>query len=240
MNKENSVRLIKAVIFDCDGTLIDSEMNHYLAWKEVLARRDVPFSMNEYYSLIGRSGESIAKLFSKQLNNSNFHDLFNEKREAYLKTSQENLSPIHGTVNFLKELAGIKNKLGLKLAVASAATTLELSKNIAYLGVKDMLDEIISGHDDLKGYSDPEGVNKPKPYIYLHTAKLLNVLPEECIVIEDSQSGVAAAVHAGCFTIAAPNPYTKSHDLSLAHKRIESFRDVNVNQFLDLKFEKDN
>ena len=83
-------------------------------------------------------------------------------------------------------------------------------------------------------YSDPEGVNKPKPYIYLHAAKLLGVSPEGCVVIEDSPPGIAAGVSAGCFTIAVPNDCSRHQDLSEAHLCLESFSNMNYADLLHL------
>lgn len=81
-------------------------------------------------------------------------------------------------------------------------------------------------------YKDPEGTNKPKPYVYLKAAKMLGIEPRQCIAIEDSRSGISAAVAAGCITVAVPNDFTKRQDLSHAHFKIESFAGLNFNGFL--------
>jgi len=79
-----------------------------------------------------------------------------------------------------------------------------------------------------------KGVNKPKPYIYLHAMKKLGVSSQNTVVIEDSASGAAASVSAGCFTIAVPNDYTQQHDLSHAQMKIQSFADLSVDDFLKM------
>jgi beta-phosphoglucomutase-like phosphatase (HAD superfamily) len=136
------------------------------------------------------------------------------------------LPPIAPTVKFLKTLLQEKESLGLKIGVCSAAKKEEILAHLQHLGLEGKLDIVLSGQEDLVGYSDPEGVNKPKPYIYLHAMKLLGVSPSQCVVIEDSAPGVRAGVDAGCFTIAVPNDYTCFHNLSHAHLRIESFADI--------------
>lgn len=103
-----------------------------------------------------------------------------------------------------------------------------------HLGIEDLFDVILSGHDDLIDYSDPEGVNKPKPYIYLHAAKLLNVSPTECVVIEDSMTGIISSKTAGCITIAIPNRFTEMQDLSAATLRMESLSAISVEGFLQM------
>lgn len=108
--------------------------------------------------------------------------------------------------------------------------------NLRNLEIEKYFDLVLSGHDDLDEYKhkDPEGVNKPKPYIYLHAAKLLGVKPYECVVIEDSQSGVVAAENAGCIAVAVPNSFTKNQDLSHAHLKIESFANISVSDFFHM------
>ena len=92
---------------------------------------------------------------------------------------------------------------------------------------------MIVSADDLTEYSDPEGVNKPKPYIYLQAAKLLELRPEQCAAIEDSRTGISSAVSAGCIAVAIPNTYTAQQDLSHAHLKVISFVDMTPNDFLD-------
>ena len=96
-----------------------------------------------------------------------------------------------------------------------------------------MLDIVLSGGDDLNEYPDPEGVNKPKPYIYLYAMKILGTLPKETVVIEDSITGAKAGVAAGCFTIAIPNDFSQFEDFSFTNWRIDSFENMQIDQFLE-------
>ena len=77
-------------------------------------------------------------------------------------------------------------------------------------------------------------MNKPKPYIYLEALKQLEVEANECIVIEDSDSGVQAAISAGCFAIAVPNIYTRMQDLSKADLCIDSFAGMDLISFFQI------
>ncbi len=120
------------------------------------------------------------------------------------------------------------------MGVASAALKVEIESHLANLGIRDLFEVVLSGYDDLEGYSDPDGVNKPKPYIYLHAAKLLRVHPTRCIAIEDSYTGVTSAVAAGCITVAVPNHFTKHHDLSRATVRIDTLVNLTVERFLEM------
>ena len=137
------------------------------------------------------------------------------------------------SVEFAIQLFQQKEKRGLKLAVASGAKKEEIIHHLRSLNIEHYFDIILSGRDDLSEYQDPEGTNKPKPYVYLKAAKLLGVPPHECIAIEDSKTGVSSAVGAGCITIAVPNQYTRGHDLSHAHIIMDSFAGLSVDDFFN-------
>ena len=139
---------------------------------------------------------------------------------------------ISATVHFLKSLAAEKESLGIKIGVCSASGKEEILSHLRHLEIDHLLDLVLSGREDLEEYVDPEGVNKPKPYIYLHAMKKLGALPGETVVIEDSASGASAGVSAGCFTIAVPNAYTKHHDFSRTNWQLASFADMDIRQFL--------
>jgi beta-phosphoglucomutase len=232
MNTPPHSRSVKAVIFDCDGTLVDSEHAHYQAWRSALQQEGGDLSVEEYYDFVGKPAPVLALALAQKIKKDRAQQLLEGKRKHYLHTQQEGHSPIQATVDFLHLLAKEKDTFNLKLGLASAATKHEILVNLRHLDIEHLFDIILSGQDDLADYSDPEGVNKPKPYIYLHAAKLLNLHPSECIVIEDSHAGVTAGVDAGCFTIAVPNAFTHHHDFSRAHAKIDSFANTTIQDFL--------
>ena len=226
------VKRIKAIIFDSDGTLVDSEYAHYLAWIYALSRQNSSLSSREYEPYVGQSIETNAQLFAKKIKKDCAEEIIQDKRSYYQKLQLLGLPAIQSTVAFLRRLAGEKKALNLKLAVASGAARKELLTNLKNLQIDGLFDQILSGQDDLNDYHDDEGVNKPKSYIYLQAAKRLGVSPTDCVVIEDSLSGVLAGKSAGCLTIAVPNNYTHSQDLSRADLVIESFATLSPSQFL--------
>jgi beta-phosphoglucomutase-like phosphatase (HAD superfamily) len=218
---------IKAIIFDCDGTLVDSEYAHYLAWQNALQQEDGDLTLEEYYSYVGKSVETNAKLLAEKIGSTHVDRIMENKKKFYHALQNEGLPPIEHVVDFVHRLAKDKQKYGFKLGVASAAQKNEILINLRNLEIDKFFDIVISGYDDLSHYSDPEGVNKPKPYIYLHVAKELGFLPYECVVIEDSLSGVTSGVNAGCITVAVPNDYTRHQDLSSAYVKLNSFAKIN-------------
>ena len=225
---------IKAVIFDCDGTLVDSEHAHFVAG-QVCQTQGHQLTWEEYVGYMGKGDLYVAQAFAKRFGCCDQKEsMLEEKHRHFERLQHEGLPVISPTVEFLSRLGEKKEKLGLKLAVASAARKADVMCNIRNLGIEHLLDLVLSGADDLQAYSDPTGVNKPKPYIYLHAAKLLGVAPSECVVIEDSPSGVRASVTAGCVTVAVPNLLTQHQDLSLAHVEVISFDSMEIEDFFSM------
>jgi beta-phosphoglucomutase len=225
---------IKAIIFDCDGTLVDSEGAHLSAWQQTLQNHGHVVTSEQCLQYVGKSDTEIAKISAENIGYLCSDELLAEKNIHYCKIQEQGLPSIEKTVDFLKRLANEKENLGFKLGIASAAIKSEILSNLRNLGIEELFDLILSGHDDLKNYTDPDGVNKPKPYIYQYAMKTLGIFPAQCVVIEDSFTGVSSSVSAGCFTIAIPNVYTRDHNLSDAHLLIESFVGISVDHFFQM------
>jgi len=228
---------VKAIIFDCDGTLIDSEGSHFYAWQKIAISRNYFFSFDDFLHCMGNANPSTAQMMATKMNVASPQELLDECNAYYKEYAQHEkntLKPIPHTVDFLHKLAKEKDRLGIKLAVASAASKGYILKNLKLIGIENIFDLIISGQDDLHDYTSPEGVNKPNPHIYLHTAKLLGVEPSSCIVLEDSLPGLTAGIRAGCFTIAIPTHSTKIQDLSAADLKLRSLEGLSIEQFFHL------
>lgn len=225
---------IKAIIFDCDGTLVDSEKSHLTAWQKVANNYKSGLSYDDYLDFVGGSDSRLAKILAKRIGHDSPEELLLMKRDYFLAHLKKGMPPIEPTVQFVRNLFKERERHGLKMAVASAALKHEVLENLKFLGFENLFDTVLSGHEDLSDYSDPEGVNKPKPYIYQEAAKILGVLPSECVVIEDSHTGVTAGINAGCITIAIPSEYSKTHDLSKASLRLESLKGFTIDSFLEM------
>lgn len=215
-------------IFDCDGTLVDSEIAHLTAWNLALGKRGKQLTAAHHLILPGQPYSAVLQVLNEDIS------LYHEKTKIYRQLQEQGMTPIERTVAFLNELLSQKKQLHLKIAIASAAPRHEIALNLRSLKLNEGIDAIISGQDDLAHYTDPEGVNKPKPYIYLHTAKVLGLAPEKCIAFEDSHTGVVAAKDAGLVTIALPNSHTQKHDFSKACHIFEPHTPLNPALFLKL------
>jgi beta-phosphoglucomutase len=228
-NPENK---IEAIIFDCDGVLIDTEGLKLAAWQDALIKHGVDFKKSEYITLVGYSSEHIFDHLKKPDSLNQAQQQVISKMKQNYKTLQLTAQPIQPAVALLQKLAQNKKKYKFKLGLASSAHKQEILVNLDRLKITDFFDAIVSGNDDLKEIHDPEGTNKPKPYIYQKIAVLLGVKPENCIVFEDSGAGVVAAATAGMQVYAVPNEFTKHHDFSMAKARLESLAEFENLQFL--------
>lgn len=237
---KNQYLQTKAIIFDCDGTLIDNGIGYFLDWQHALQCQGYELNADEFWNfmnknrLVGAPGadEIIVKYCCELVGRECAKEILNDKKAFSAKLHQTYEFPaIEPTVSFLHALGKTKEDLGLKLGLASANTKENILRVLKRLNVDQYFDVIVSA-DDLTEYNDPEGINKPKPYVYLKAAKLLGLLPEQCVAIEDSRTGVSSAVSAGCIAIAIPNAYTTQQDLSHAHLKVISFAEITPTDFL--------
>ncbi len=224
---------IQAIIFDCDGVLVDTEYLKFLAWQDALSHHNVEFSIEEYTPLVGHSSKAIFQKIqtAKQLELP--EAILELKNRKYTELQNQGVPAIAQMVDFAHYLSANKVNLGIQLGLASSAPKEEIFTNLKQIGLDTVFDLIISGSDDLDEYTDPEGKNKPKPYIYIEAAKRMKVSPELCIVFEDTQAGVEAAADAGMMAIAIPNRFTLNQNFSKAN-RIISHEDLNSFKTLNL------
>ncbi len=183
----------KALIFDLDGTLVDSMPAHFRAWCEALTKQGHKgiFPEDVFYAMGGRPTRDIVET----LNGEQGLDLDADavayaKKKAYLK----NLDAIE----LIPEVAEIAQKYRGKvpLAVASGGTREVVEKTLQKLGISDWFDEVVTATDVQNG--------KPAPDIFLETASRLEVDPTSCVVYEDARPGILAAREAGMEVIVVP------------------------------------
>ena len=211
-------KVSRTVIFDMDGVIIDSEPMQLAAYNVVLGSHGVQLSEEDFIRwCVGRRSPDIVAFLRKhfQLPESVEH-LLSAKSTAYASILRENIRPMPGLLPLLDHLTSS----GYRLAVASSSSVADIEEILAGLGVRKQFQIIVSGEEVSNG--------KPAPDIFLEAAHRLGVPPEECVVIEDSQSGVEAAVQAGMYCIAVPNRFTAAHDFSRAHRRVPNLLAVST------------
>ncbi|MBP7553609.1 MAG: HAD family phosphatase [Spirochaetes bacterium] len=184
---------IKAVIFDFDGTLVDSEENYYLADKKLLLKYGIKFTQAMKKEFIGTGNyEMMKKIRQKYDINISTEELTQEKNAIYLEIALNNTKVYPKMLNFLNGVINLK----YKVAVASGSSPNILRELLDSTGLAKYFETVVSSEDALKG--------KPAPDIFLEAAKRLKVDPSECCAIEDSKYGVMSAKSAGMLCISVP------------------------------------
>ncbi len=210
--------MLKAVLFDMDGVLVDSEPVHFAANSKMMQETfGIELIYDDYRKFIGSTIEKIWKFYREKYNllDYDWSELM-EKAESvlYAMVEKNGYPEIEGTKNIIKEL---KNK-GYQLAVASSSPMAKILRNLETLGITQYFDVMVSGME----VENP----KPAPDIFLKAAESLGVEPDECIVIEDSRNGVLAAKAAGMAALGFVNPNSGNQDLSDADYLFEDFKNI--------------
>lgn len=184
-----------AVIFDCDGTLIDSMPAHFEAWCEALSIYGAGgiFKEDVFLAMGGRPTRDIVVEINDEYDlHLNPEAVAFAKREAFLKR-------LH-TLTLIDEVAAYAESLRGKvpMAVASGGTRMVVEKTLHVVGISDWFDEVVTADDVAEG--------KPAPDVFLKAAELLGVDPSRCLVLEDAPAGILAAQRAGMQVVAVPSP----------------------------------
>jgi beta-phosphoglucomutase len=198
--------MLKALIFDCDGVIADSEHLHFSLFQKVLAEEGISLTQAEYvekYLAIDDRG-CFNAVFSNQGKplSDNLRDRLIEKKTAlYQKTAAQNLVILPGVVEFVM---AVSQKY--PLAMASGALREEVLLMIEAAGIRHYFDVVVAAEDVTRG--------KPAPDAYLKALEGLNVkypgknfLPGECLVVEDSKHGLISAHAAGMKVVAVTTTY---------------------------------
>ena len=209
---------IRCILWDLDGTLINSEPQHYRAWKRTVKRlygvEDLDFEA--YKACIGTTlpvtVEIIGKICGRKLSEEEVvpeHLL--DKR---MLEEEEGFCPMPQAEKTVRKLY----EKGLKMAVASSSPEEYLHRVAASLQIEDCLEACVSGIGCAH--------SKPAPDVFLKAMEILGAKPEETLVVEDSENGVKAGLAAGCRVIAIDNPDSGDQDIRPAHAIIKDLSQI--------------
>jgi len=211
----------KAVIFDMDGVIAETEHAHIGAEKQTMLKYGIEISEDELHEYTGTTAKVMfAGLIKKYKLDTTFDRIFKEKEEILFKLLEENVQPTRGVIDLLRQL----KKMKVKLAVASSSHKRMIEYVLKKLKIIDLFDSIVGAEDIDR--------SKPDPEIFLISAKRLNVNPEECIVVEDSKLGVEAAKKAGMKCLGYVNPSSGKQDLSKADFVADDFCKLDIQKLL--------
>lgn len=214
---------IRAVIFDFDGLIVDTESTGYRTWTEIYAEHGHDLPLERYAQVIG----------------SDFNDRYDPRKDLELLTGirfdWETLEKkrkdrerelrrellIHpGVLDRLREA----KELGLATAIGSSSPRFWIDSWVDQLGLHGQFDHIST--------VDDTGRVKPDPSIYIHAADNLGAAADEVLIFEDSLNGLNAARAAGMRCIVVPGPMTRHLDFPGALRRVDSLEDVSLKEFV--------
>ncbi len=212
--------MIKACIFDLDGVIVDTAKYHYLAWKELARGLSFDFTEKDNERLKGvsrmRSLEILLEIGKKDICEETKLKYSDSKNKRYLeyilKMTPDEVLP--GIIDFLNELISRDIKVALGSASKNAMTILNQIK------LTDYFEVVIDGTKVSKA--------KPDPEVFLKGAEALGVKPKECIVFEDAEAGIEAALNGGfkCIGVGSPDVLGKADYV------IHDFENITYNDIL--------
>lgn len=206
---------MKAVIFDLDGVIVSTDHFHYLGWKNLADTLGIAFDEERNNALRGVSRmESLEILLGERA--TTFSEMeklaFATRKNEYYRSLMDALDPSHilpGVQNFLADCRAAE----LRLAIGSSSRNGRFI--LEKIGLATFFDAVVDGSDISR--------SKPDPEVFLKAAKALSIEPSACLVVEDAEAGVSAAVAAGmpCLAVGAAatdsRAMFRAEDLSKAH-----------------------
>lgn len=213
--------MLKAVIFDMDGVLVDSELLHYRANVNVLKKYGVSLDYDYYKQFIGTScavmWKKIQQDFALSTDWEELSRLGDVETEKLVCT--DGYQPVSGAVQLVRML----KQQGYILAVASSSSLENIHRTIQALHLSDCFACFVS--------SETVAHPKPAPDIYQKAAELLNISPLDCLAIEDSQNGVDSALAAKMACLGFVNPALPSYHLNKVQNVTYSLENIGNNSF---------
>ena len=215
--------MIKALIFDFDGLILDTETPEFEVWREIYREHDHDLNIEMWGQIVGGMAASnfrphpyLETLTGRDLTPLNLSARAAEQSLAHILS----LRPLPGVLAMLNAA----QRMGLRLAVASSSRHRWVDGHLARLGL-DPFFEAVRCSDDV-------AATKPQPDLYLSALDALGVNPLEAIAFEDSPNGVSAARSAGIFVVSIPNPVTAQLTFTGESLRLTSMADLTLEELL--------
>ena len=183
--------LARAVLWDMDGTLIDSEEFHWISWRDTMADEGMTITREQFLTSFGqRNDATIARWLGADSSPERRARIVNAKEERYRALIRKHgMSPLPGVANWVHRL----HEQGWLQAIASSAPRLNIDVVLEALHAGRYFDSIVSAEDVSRG--------KPDPEVYLTAASRVGASPDKCIVVEDAAAGIEGARRAGMRSI---------------------------------------
>ena len=207
--------MIKYIIFDKDGTLLDTEPIFKRAWVEVGEQWGLENIEDMYEGIMGNNGEFIVKKLYDAYPDRDCQAYYNARMDRVTELMEGDIPLMSGC----REILEFAKKNGISVAVATSSTRERAEKNLRRLGLWDYFDAVVTG--------DMVERSKPEPDIFLEAANRIGAKKEECIVCEDSYNGLLAAKASGMRPIFIPDMLKPNEDtVKLAYKTCRDLFEV--------------
>ena len=217
--------MIKTVIFDMDGVIVDTEPVHHYAYVQHFKQLNIDISPEMYASFTGNSTKNIYERLKTIFNlEQDVQTLVEEKRSFFDEAfdTKEDLYLLDGVEDLIKELYSN----GMQLVLASSSANVTINKIFKRFNLNQYFTYKVSGEDFPK--------SKPHPAIFLKAAELSQTSVENCIVIEDSTNGIKAANAANIFCVGYKSLHSQLQDYSSADLVISEFKELNFERIRNL------
>jgi beta-phosphoglucomutase family hydrolase len=212
-----------AVIFDMDGVIIDNNPYHKEAWNVFCKKYALEINAGDLIQNVwGRTNEDILNfVFQRNLSLEESLKYADEKEFLYRELYKEFVTPVKGLIHFLEDLKINKVRLG----VATSALSNNLNFILEHIPIRNYFSAMVDGSQIANG--------KPDPEVYLKAAERLGVLPENCVAVEDSFSGIQSALNAGMKVIGVTTTHSKE-ELVKTHLAVNDFTAISYNDIVKL------
>jgi HAD superfamily hydrolase (TIGR01509 family) len=214
--------MIRALVFDFDGLILDTEGPIYKAWVEIYEELGADLPLSAWEAWVGGSPQGFdpCGYLESQLGRA----VDRKTLTGRASKREDELILLESALPGVEEYIADAKRLGLKLGVASSSDCPWVYRHLERLGLRDQFDSI-------KCAEDVENV-KPSPDLFLAVLDELGVDPEEAIAFEDSPHGITSAQSAGLFCVVVPNPLTSQMPTDHADLSLGSLADLSLEELL--------